>query len=118
MHRPDGRVARIPWAAMAEQGGDVWQVLGFEKEFAKGRMREVVGREREDDFDVAGHVDFADTRALVDHRHAADFHVVFGGHRNVELRGDLVVMPAERRTFRAELNHVVVRLCRRRMVRG
>ena len=105
-------------APMAEQRRAVGQVFRFEKQLAEGRMREIVGRGRQDDLRVAGDVDFADPRALIDHRHPADFDVVFGGHGDVELRGDLVVVAAERRPFGAELDHVVVRLRGGRMIGG
>ena len=44
VHRPHGRLARIPRAPMAEQRRAVGQVFRFEKQFAEGRMREIVGR--------------------------------------------------------------------------
>ena len=65
---------------------------------------------RQDDFGVAGDVDLADPRALIDHRHPAHLDVVFGRDRDVELRRDLVVVAAERRALGAELDDVVVRL--------
>ena len=70
VHRPHGWLARIPRAPMAEQRRAVGQVFRFEKQLAERRMREIVGRRRQDDLRVAGDVDFADPRALVDHRHA------------------------------------------------
>ena len=86
VHRPDRRLARVARPPMAEQRRAVGQVLGFEKQLAEGRMREIVGRRRQHDLGVAGDVDLADPRALVDHRHPADFDVVFGRDGDVELR--------------------------------
>ena len=118
MHRPHGWIPRIPGASMAEQRRAIGQVFRFEKQLAKGRMREIIGRWRQDDLRVTGDIDFADPRALIDHRHPADFDVVFGGHSDVELRGHLVVAAAERRAVGAELDNVVARLRGRWVIGG
>ncbi len=114
----DRRVLRIARAPMAEQRGAVGEVLGFEKQLAERRMRQIIGRRRQHDLRVAGDVDLANSRALVDDRHAPHFDVVFRRDGDVELRGDLVVVPAERRPLRPELDDVVVRFRGRRMIGG
>ena len=87
VHRPHAPAPGIARAPVAEQRGAVGQVFGFEKQFAEGRMREIVGGSGQHDLGIAGDVDLADPRALVDHRHPADFDVVFGGHGDIELGG-------------------------------
>ncbi len=103
---------------MAEQRCAFDQILCFEKQLAKGWMREIIGRARQDNFGVAGDIDLADPFALIDDRYPTHLDIVFGRHRDVELGGDLVVVATERGPLRAELDHVVVRLRRRGMVRG
>ena len=60
---------------MAEQRCAVGQVFCFEKQFAKSRMREIIGGGSEDDLRVTGDVDLSDPRALIDHRHPTDFDI-------------------------------------------
>ena len=103
---------------MAEQRGAAGEVLGFEKQLAERRVRQIIGRCRQHDLRVAGDVDLTNSRALVDDGHAPHFDVVFRGDGDVELRGDLVVVPAERRSLRPELDGVLVRFRGRRMIGG
>ena len=103
---------------MAEQRRTVGQVFGFQEELAEGRMREIVGRRRQDDFHVAGDIDFAGPGALIHHRHATNFHVVLGRHGHVEMRRDPVVVAAEGRLLRAKLDDVVVGFRRGWMIGG
>ena len=103
---------------MAEQRRAVGQIFGFEKQLAERGMRQVVGRRREDDLGVAGDVDLANARTLIHHRQTPHFDVVFGGDGDVQLRGHLIVVPAERGLVGAEVHEVVVRLDTGWVIRG
>ena len=95
---------------MAQQRGAAGEVFGFEKQLAEGGVGEIVGGARQHDFGVAGDVDLADPRALIDDRHPPDFDIVFGGDGDVELCRHLVVVAPERRPLGAKLDHIVVGL--------
>ena len=106
-------IARPP---MAEQGGAVGQVLGFDEQLAERRVGEVVGRGREDDLGVAGHVELADARAVVADRDPPHLDVVFGRDRDVELCRQVLVAPPEARPVGGERDRVVVGLAPRRLI--
>ncbi len=73
---------RRRWHSSAELAGSV---LGLEEQLPERRVRQVGGRRREREFDVAGDVDLARARALIGDREPAHLDVVLGRHGDVEL---------------------------------
>ena len=105
---PCGRPSRLKaWNAQSPASsasrGRRWQmsaalsgrVFGFDEQLAEGRMGQIAHGGSQNQFRVAGQLDFANAQSMVAHRDPAHFHVVFGGHRDIELCGQIVVAPAE-----------------------
>src|SRR5437764_3021022 len=118
MERPGGQFTRIARPSMTEQGGARRQVFGRDEEFAKRGVREVVGRRGNDDFGIAGDIEFANPRAVVPYRDSAHFDIVFRRDRDIELSGDVPVAAPKARSVSREHHRVVVRLTSRRLIRG
>jgi len=106
----------IARSSMAQQRRAVGQVFRLEKQLAKCRMREIIGRGSEDDLGVTGDIDFADPCALIDHRHPTDVDIVFSRHGDLELRDHLVVAATKRGLVRAKRHDVLLGLLCRRMI--
>ncbi len=117
MHHPCAGDAAVARPAMAEQRRALRQVLGLDEQLSECRMGDIVSGRTEYHFGVAGHVDLADPQAVIGQGEAPDFHVVFGGDSDVELRGDVIVPPREGRLLGQEYGGVPLALHACRVIR-
>ncbi len=95
VHGPNRRFTRIAASSMAQERRAGRQVLGFEKQLRKRRVRQIGNRGRQRNLDITGHIDLAYARSLIRDREPTNFDVVLGRHRDIDLRHDGAITTTE-----------------------
>src|SRR5262245_19779770 len=99
MHAPEFRISRLARAAASENRGAVGDVFGFDEEVDERGVGEILRWGGERNLGVTRDLELACAAAVVADRQAPHLDVVFDRDRNVELRRQLVVSPADAGLF-------------------